>query len=174
MRSRWPTSGNCQRWTMQQGSREWAKPNLKHGMRYTPEYNSWTKMKRRCLKTTDKDFPRWGGRGVTICEEWITSFEAFYAHIGPRPDGTSLDRIDNRLGYCPGNVRWATAQQQQRNRPGAYQWNIKGLSFDTAEEAAAHFNVSKHSVWRWVRGQHDKRRNHFDPPREDCHVVSRY
>lgn len=86
-----------------------------HGMRNTREYSTWQSMKARCLCPDNKDYPRWGGRGVGLCQEWAESFEAFYEHIGPRPNGTSIDRIDNNKGYFPGNVRWATKKQQARN-----------------------------------------------------------
>lgn len=55
------------------------------------------------------------GRGITFYPEWINSFQAFFDHIGPRPAGTTLDRIDNEQGYVPGNVRWATHKTQQNN-----------------------------------------------------------
>jgi hypothetical protein len=145
-----------------------------HGMRDSPEYSSWTAMKGRCLDPDNKDFPRWGGKGIAVCADWIASFEAFYAHIGPRPHGTSLDRIDNRRGYEPGNVRWATPTEQQRNRSTAYRWHIKGITFETADEAAAHFGVTDQTVHGWVKGRLDKRRNSFTPPRGDCHVEPRY
>jgi hypothetical protein len=73
-------------------------------------------MKARCLDPGNKDYPRWGGVGITIHQEWIDSFEAFYRDVGPRPKGTSLDRIKAELGYRPGNVRWATPAEQARNR----------------------------------------------------------
>lgn len=88
----------------------------KHGMRGSPEYSSWQAMKARCLDPDNKDYPRWGGAGITICDDWINSFEAFYAHVGTRPSGTTLDRIKPEMGYWPGNVRWATPKQQARNR----------------------------------------------------------
>lgn len=150
------------------------KPNLRHGMRNSPEYSSWQSMKGRCLDHSNKDYPRWGGRGVTVCKEWIDSFEAFFSHIGPRPPGTSLDRIDNNRGYEPGNVRWATASEQMQNTRAAYQWHIKGHTFPTVYAAAKHFGVSAHSVWRWVNGQYDKRRRKFTAPREDCYATRRY
>jgi hypothetical protein len=90
--------------------------NLRHGMRYSPEYSSWIAMRRRCLNPRDKDYPKWGGVGITVCPEWVRSFEAFFAYIGSRPSGTSIDRIDPSKGYEPGNVRWATSHQQARNR----------------------------------------------------------
>ena len=86
-----------------------------HGMRNSPEYSSWQAMKARCLDTGNKDYPRWGGKGITVFDGWVDSFAEFYAHIGPRPSGTSIDRIDNCNGYIPGNVRWATSKQQARN-----------------------------------------------------------
>ena len=58
-----------------------------------------------------------GGRGITVCDEWIASFESFYNHIGKAISaGHSVDRINNDLGYQPGNVRWATPSEQNRNR----------------------------------------------------------
>lgn len=86
-----------------------------HGMRHSPEYASWGAMRTRCKNPLAKDYPRYGGRGINVCEEW-ESFEAFYAHLGPRPVGTTLDRIDGTRGYEPGNVRWATPKQQANNR----------------------------------------------------------
>lgn len=145
-----------------------------HGMRYTPEYSSWQAMKARCLDPNNKDYPRWGGSGITVCQEWAESFEAFYLHIGSRPSGTSLDRIDTTKSYEPGNARWATASEQQRNRRTAYRWYIKGEVFETHEEAAQFFGVSDHTVWRWVNGQFDKRRNRFTQPRKDCACELRY
>lgn len=88
----------------------------KHGMRKSPEYSSWLAMKGRCCDPGNKDYPRWGGRGITVCKEWAASFEAFYSHIGPRPPGTSIDRLNGARGYEPGNVRWATPKEQARNR----------------------------------------------------------
>ena len=146
----------------------------RHGMRNSREYSSWMSMKMRCLDPKNKDYHRWGGRGITVCQEWIDTFEAFYAHIGPRPKGTSLDRIDNLRGYDPGNVRWATLSEQQRNRRRAYEWHIKGRVFQTVDEAAEHFRVSTHTVWRWVNGQFDKRRNSHTERKEGCYVVPRY
>lgn len=145
-----------------------------HGMRGSREYSSWQAMKARCLDPSNKDYPRWGGAGIAVCQEWIDSFEAFFAHIGSRPADTTLDRIDTTKNYEPGNVRWATRKEQQRNRRTAYRWHIKGREFETHEEAAAHFSVSDHTVWRWVHGQYDARRGTFTKPLENCYVVSRY
>lgn len=88
----------------------------KHGMRKTPEFEAWHAMKGRCLNPKNPAFRYYGGRGITICEEWKNDFLAFYNHIGERPDSKlSIDRINNDGNYEPGNVRWATAKQQANN-----------------------------------------------------------
>jgi hypothetical protein len=93
-----------------------SKGNLKHGMRKSPEYSSWRAMLHRCRNPNSKDYARYGGSGISVHPEWVESFEKFYEHIGPRPNGTTLDRINGKLGYIPNNVRWATLKQQARNK----------------------------------------------------------
>jgi hypothetical protein len=89
---------------------------LKHGLRYSDEYRVWCKMKERCYNKKCEDYPRWGGRGIKVCDEWKNNPSAFISHIGKRPSKLhSIDRIDNSGDYAPGNVRWATYKQQANN-----------------------------------------------------------
>lgn len=81
----------------------------------TPTYNSWHKMKQRCLNPKNDEYSNYGGRGITVCERWL-DFENFLADMGPRPTGTSIDRFPDKNGnYEPGNCRWATAKEQNNN-----------------------------------------------------------
>lgn len=86
----------------------------RHGYFGTPTYESWCAMKKRCLNPRHPAFARYAGRGISICDRWM-AFENFLADMGERPAGTSLDRIDNSGGYEPGNCRWATRSEQNRN-----------------------------------------------------------
>lgn len=94
--------------------------NLIHGKAAGPSVDkaltALYSARRRCHTPTNPKYPDYGGRGISVCEEWRTNPKSFLEHIGPRPDGFSLDRIDVNGNYEPGNVRWADAKQQAENR----------------------------------------------------------
>lgn len=88
-------------------------------MRYvnTTEYYSWQHMKDRCYNKRCKDYPYYGARGITVCKEWKNDYRQFLEDMGKKPSPAhSLDRVDNNQSYNPSNCRWATKQEQTRNR----------------------------------------------------------
>lgn len=89
--------------------------NRTHGKTGTPTWQSWNSMKRRCSDPGRWNYKFYGGRGIAFCDRWA-SFENFLADMGERPDGTSLDRVNNDGNYEPSNCRWATRSQQRMNR----------------------------------------------------------
>ena len=93
----------------------------KHGhsrdYRHTPEYSCWDNLKRRCFNPQHHSYHNYGGRGISVCQEWNESFMAFFNHIGPRPTSKhTIDRINNDGNYEPGNVRWSTRSENLLNR----------------------------------------------------------
>lgn len=95
------------------------KNNFKHGhsspTTRSHTYRSWETMKARCHNERNPSYKDYGGRGVTVCMEWL-NFDQFLADMGERPRGTTLDRIDVNAGYCKENCRWSTTKKQQRNK----------------------------------------------------------
>lgn len=94
------------------------KRNTSHGKRFTRPYRCWLNMKNRCNNPRSADFHNYGGRGISVCERWRNSFEAFIEDVGEGEAFLSLDRIDVNGNYEPGNVRWASAITQGNNRRG--------------------------------------------------------
>ncbi len=88
---------------------------VRHGMANTPEYYSWQNMKDRCMNKRNAQWSDYGGRGIKVCPEWVISFKAFYEHMGPRPSGYSLDRVDVNGNYEPSNCKWSSKKDQVLN-----------------------------------------------------------
>lgn len=107
--------------------------SFKHGLTNTPEYYAYNGMKCRCLDINNSNY---GGRGITVCDRWLDSFENFYSDMGARPTKShSLDRIDVNGNYEPSNCRWATAKEQANNRTNNKYIEYKGCKKTHAEWA---------------------------------------
>ncbi len=96
-----------------------------HGMSRTPTYRSWEGMISRCYRKKDKSFDLYGGRGITVCDRWM-SFDNFFADMGTRTKKTTIDRIDVNGNYEPSNCRWATHSQQVNNRRNSVLYAFRG------------------------------------------------
>jgi hypothetical protein len=116
----------------------------------TPEYRSWQMMKNRCLNTRARDYDYYGGRGITVCKEWLV-FANFLADMGRRPTPEhTLERVDVSKGYAPDNCTWATRETQARNRDYA---STKG--WELAEKLGVSQLTARHYLWavrRLLRG----------------------
>ena len=113
-----------------------SEASIKHGHntknKRTPEYNIWAMMIQRCENPKNKNYPDYGGRGVTVCERWKT-FENFLADMGERPSPNhSLERVDNNKGYSPENCIWADKTIQARNQRTSKRntTGVRGVQWD--------------------------------------------
>lgn len=104
-----------------------------------PLFHVWNDMLGRCRNPNNRQFKDYGGRGISVCERWLI-YKNFEADMMPRPEGLTLDRIDNDGNYEPGNCRWATKKEQQRNRRRARYVTIEGVRY-RAVELAEKYNM---------------------------------
>lgn len=98
-------------------------------------YNVWLNMKSRCRNPNNPHYKSYGGRGISVCERWMSSYQAFESDMGPRPKGFTLDRIDNDGDYAPENCKWSSRREQQRNRRVVRHVTIEGKSYLAVELA---------------------------------------
>src|ERR1700678_1956729 len=120
-------------------------------------YRSWQAMKSRCLNESHRAFPDYGGRGITVCERWVNSFENFLADMGECPPSLTLDRIQNAGNYEPGNCRWASRREQQRNMRSNRRLTYNGRTMCAADWAIELGMSDKTFRWRLANwGQTEK------------------
>jgi hypothetical protein len=150
-------SRSCGCLQREHAARQALKNKYKDGRCSLREYWLWWGVKERCLNTSDKSYPRYGGRGITICARWLESFENFYADMGECPPGLTLERKDNALGYSPENCVWATYTQQARNTRRNRILTLDGVSKSLVEwsESTGLPYSALHD--RLVRGWDDRR-----------------
>ena len=126
-----------------------------HGKRKTRLYSIWEHIKQRCFNETNNEFHLYGGRGVTMCDEWRNSFEAFYewAMANGYADNLTIDRIDNNGNYEPSNCRWATSQTQANNRRNNHLITYNNETHTIAEWARITGLSARKIYDRYVRGK---------------------
>ena len=124
--------------------------HYKHGSSNTRLYNIWSGMKRRCQDPKHKDYPRYGARGIKICDEWMT-FEKFHnwAMSNGYADGLEIDRIDNEKGYCPENCRWVSRAFNRKHQRKTRYLEIFGVRLNISEWCKE-VKMSKSTAYKYL------------------------
>lgn len=121
----------------------WLPSVVRHGQSDTVEYSTWRRIKQRCYDTGRGSFLHYGGRGISVCDRWLCSFENFFEDMGPRPGaGFSIERIDSNADYSPGNCKWATIAEQNRNKRSNVSIELQGRT-QLAADWAREFGISQ-------------------------------
>lgn len=113
-------------------------------------YSIWVKIKTRCYDEKHNQYQDYGGRGITVCERWLHSFDNFLEDMGPCPPNLSIDRINNNGNYELGNCRWATMGEQHRNKRSNRIVEVGGFA-GCFTDAAAHFGISPYTAFARLR-----------------------
>lgn len=117
----------------------------------SPEYTAWNMMKQRCYNPKYPHYSYYGGKGITVCERWVTSFENFLEDMGKRPTPLhSLDRKNGELNYCKENCRWATKKEQSQNRKNVVMHTMEGLTM-CGFEWSKYFGVTYQALRRYIK-----------------------
>ena len=139
--------------------------NFKHGMSKSLTYKTYHGMIKRCENVNNKDYPDYGGRGITVCKRWKDSFENFLADMGERPKGMSLGRIDNNGGYNPVNCSWQTSLEQANNSRSNIRITINNIT-KTVSEWSKIVGISAKTIYTRLYGGWDPEEAVITPPLE--------
>lgn len=130
--------------------------NKRHGMYGTPTYRTWQSMKARCLNPKSDNFKWYGGRGISICQRWM-SFSNFFDDMSIRPNGCTLDRIKNDGNYSPDNCKWSTVTEQRNNKSDSILITLDGKSM-SIDEWSLFIGINRGTLSsRYKRGWSHKR-----------------
>ncbi len=124
--------------------------NTTHGLTKTPEFRAWMRARARCYDTNRDNYADYGGRGIKMHERWVDDFAAFLRDMGPCPDGLTLERNDVNGDYAPGNCRWASAAEQQKNRRNSFWIEHEGRRLVLADWARE-LGINYQTLFHWVR-----------------------
>ena len=122
-----------------------------HGMHGTPTYKIWRGILTRCHNPKATDYAYYGGRGIFVCDRWRTSFENFFEDMGPRPDGLTIERGNNSLGYFPANCTWATREEQSNNQRSNRRYTYAGKTLTAVEwsvRVGVDLKMLRQRLWR--------------------------
>jgi len=133
------------------------------------EYNSWNAMLQRCYNKNSKDYKNYGQKGIFVCDMWKSSFEAFYMSLGPRPfPAYTLERLNYTQGYFPGNVVWASREDQTKNKSDNVNLTIDGKTQVVSDwEKHPDCTVTKFTIYKRLKRGWEPQRAVFTPSRND-------
>lgn len=121
-----------------------------HGKTKTKEFRCWGSMLSRCINPSHSEYRHYGGRGISVCEEWVDSFESFLIDIGRAPsERHQIDRANNNGNYEPSNVRWVLPKENIQNRRMSYWWVVDGERYSSCIDAATDNGVEPHVIAAW-------------------------
>ena len=120
-----------------------------HGKSRTIEHNTWSRIIGRCYNPKNWQYHNYGARGISVCERWRNSFPAFLEDMGSRPNGMSIDRIDNSGNYEPANCRWATPKEQSNNTRRTIILNVDGVE-KSLTDWCGELGLNRQTVWQRV------------------------
>lgn len=113
-------------------------------------YLAWRNLRSRCLNPNNASFKHYGARGISVCAEWLNDFDQFFEDMGEAPEGLTLERIDNELGYSPTNCVWASVRDQLNNQRRNVRVTHQGLTLTIAQWASK-LGVEYDTLWRRFR-----------------------
>lgn len=133
---------------------------LKHGMTNTPEFKCWQHIISRCTKPFDRSYKNYGGRGISICERWFFSFQNFFEDMGNRPSNNhSIERNNVNGNYEPSNCRWATRDEQAKNKRNTRRVEYQG-EFYHVNELCKKIGISKVTLYNKLRDKKEIGKTH--------------